>query len=67
MRKLYEAWSELEDKSASTLAEFCRNSIISSHIPGYQNDCQYFSANLHTYSYDFSKLFLKEFAKWHYY
>lgn len=26
MRKFYEAWSELEDKSASTLAEFCRSS-----------------------------------------
>lgn len=50
MRKFYEAWSELEDKSASTLAEFCRNSIISSHIPGYQNDCRYFSANLHTFA-----------------
>lgn len=42
MHKLYEAWGELEDNSASVLAEFCRNSIISSHIPGYQNDCQYF-------------------------
>lgn len=35
MHKLYEAWGELEDNSASVLAEFCRNSIISSHIPGY--------------------------------
>ncbi len=36
MHKLYEAWSELK--------------MISSHIPGYQNDCQYFSANLHTFA-----------------